>query len=217
MDATLKAEKRDGRGKNEARRLRASGRIPAVLYGGEKGKAMEIAVDTSDRLLAQLREGVLEVVIGRMTGEPGIDCTFTAIADEGLAVIAAVDHPLAHKRRLEFGALLDYPWIVQAAGSPMRDVIEREFRAHHAPMPKGLIETGSILTTINLIRESNLIAVVPEAVARRDAGHGVLRVLPYRFEHKLEAYGSLTPKDRPLSAPAARFLQLLHARNGAAR
>jgi large subunit ribosomal protein L25 len=43
--ATLKIEKRDGRGKNEARRLRASGRIPAVLYGAEKGKALEIAVD----------------------------------------------------------------------------------------------------------------------------------------------------------------------------
>jgi large subunit ribosomal protein L25 len=45
MDATLQAEKRDGRGKNEARRLRASGRIPAVVYGAEKGKAIEIAVD----------------------------------------------------------------------------------------------------------------------------------------------------------------------------
>jgi DNA-binding transcriptional LysR family regulator len=196
------------------------GRLTAALLGLKAEfpmLAMEIAVDTSDRLLAQLREGVLDVVIGRMTGEPGIACTFTAIAGEGLAVIAAVDHPLAHKRRLEFGALLGYPWILQPPGSPMRDVIEREFRAHHAPMPKGLIETGSILTTINLIRESNLIAVVPEAVARRDAKHGVLRVLPYKFEHTLEAYGSLAPKDRPLSAPAARFLQLLHARNGAAR
>ena len=45
MDQTLQAEKRDTRGKNEARRLRASGRIPAVLYGAEKGKAVEIAVD----------------------------------------------------------------------------------------------------------------------------------------------------------------------------
>ena len=42
---TLQAEKRETRGKNEARRLRASGRIPAVLYGAEKGKATEIAVD----------------------------------------------------------------------------------------------------------------------------------------------------------------------------
>ena len=45
MDSTLQAEKRDGRGKNEARRLRARGRIPAVVYGAEKGKALEIAVD----------------------------------------------------------------------------------------------------------------------------------------------------------------------------
>ena len=45
MDATLQAEKRDSRGKNEARRLRAAGRIPAVVYGADKGKATEIAVD----------------------------------------------------------------------------------------------------------------------------------------------------------------------------
>jgi large subunit ribosomal protein L25 len=45
MDATLQAEKREGRGKNEARRLRAKGRIPAVVYGTEKNKATEIAVD----------------------------------------------------------------------------------------------------------------------------------------------------------------------------
>ena len=45
MASTLQAEKRETRGKNEARRLRASGKIPAVLYGAEKGKASEIAVD----------------------------------------------------------------------------------------------------------------------------------------------------------------------------
>jgi large subunit ribosomal protein L25 len=45
METTLQAEKRTGRGKNEARRLRASGRIPAVLYGAEKGKAVEVSVD----------------------------------------------------------------------------------------------------------------------------------------------------------------------------
>ena len=33
MEATLDAAKRDGRGKNEANRLRAAGRIPAVVYG----------------------------------------------------------------------------------------------------------------------------------------------------------------------------------------
>ncbi len=49
MDATLDAVKREGRGKNEANRLRASGRIPAVVYGArEDGKAPQgvpVAVD----------------------------------------------------------------------------------------------------------------------------------------------------------------------------
>jgi large subunit ribosomal protein L25 len=49
MDATLEVVRREGRGKNEANRLRASGRIPGVVYGtGSKGKAPEgvaVAVD----------------------------------------------------------------------------------------------------------------------------------------------------------------------------
>ena len=45
MDATLHVEKRETRGKNEARRLRAAGRIPAVVYGTDKNTATAIAVD----------------------------------------------------------------------------------------------------------------------------------------------------------------------------
>jgi large subunit ribosomal protein L25 len=44
MDAVLDAVERTQRGKNEARRLRASGRIPAVVYGGKDG-GKPIAVD----------------------------------------------------------------------------------------------------------------------------------------------------------------------------
>src|SRR5918995_4316389 len=36
MDATLDAVKREGRGKNEANRLRSAGQIPAVVYGSPK-------------------------------------------------------------------------------------------------------------------------------------------------------------------------------------
>jgi large subunit ribosomal protein L25 len=49
MDATLEAVKRDGRGKNEANRLRASGKIPAVVYGsrleGKLPEGVPVSVD----------------------------------------------------------------------------------------------------------------------------------------------------------------------------
>jgi large subunit ribosomal protein L25 len=64
MDTTLQAEKREGRGKNEARRLRAQGRIPAVLYGAEKGKATEIAVDPKVLMRILHSESGVNTLIG---------------------------------------------------------------------------------------------------------------------------------------------------------
>jgi large subunit ribosomal protein L25 len=92
MDATLQAEKRDGRGKNEARRLRAGGRIPAVVYGTERDKAMEIAVDP-------------KVLLRILHSESGVN---TLIGLEGAGLIAGakvlvkeyqldpIDHKLLH-------------------------------------------------------------------------------------------------------------------------
>jgi len=64
MDATLKAEKRETRGKNEARRLRAAGKIPAVVYGTEKSKALEIAVDPRMLLRILHSEAGVNTLIG---------------------------------------------------------------------------------------------------------------------------------------------------------
>ena len=56
MEATLEAVTRAGRGKNEANRLRASGRIPAVVYGARKeGQAPEgVAVAVDPKTLSRI-------------------------------------------------------------------------------------------------------------------------------------------------------------------
>ena len=172
--------------------------------------AVEISVGTSDRLMEQLHEGVLDVVIGRVLGGSGHEFLFRPIADEALSVIVACDHPLARKRKVHFAELQAYPWILQPAGSPMRDVMEQEFRNHLCPLPLGLIETASILTTTNLIARTRMVAVIPASVARRYEQHGLLRILPYAVEQTLAAYGSIVHRDRPPSTAASRFLELLH-------
>ncbi|MGH6627243.1 MAG: LysR substrate-binding domain-containing protein [Burkholderiaceae bacterium] len=144
-----------------------------------------------------------------MTGISPHEHLFTPVAEEGLSLVAATDHPLAERQSVPFKAPLAYPWILQPRGSPMREVMEQEFRSPQAPLPQGLIETASILTTTNLIAQTQMIAVIPHTIASRYEMHGLLRSLPYALRHRLEAFGSIG-HDRPASSPAARPLALLH-------
>lgn len=172
--------------------------------------SIEIVVGTSDHLVKLLQEGALDLVIGRTIGLPARDYDFRPVADEALAVVVSQTHPLTGTRSVPFQAMLRFPWILQPSGSPMRDVMEKEFGMHNAPIPKGLIETASILTTTNLIAQSEMIAVIPDSVASRYERHKLLTILPYTIQNSLAAYGSIVRRDRPQSLATARFLALLH-------
>jgi large subunit ribosomal protein L25 len=62
MEAVLEAIKREKRGKNEARRTRAEGKIPAVIYGGKEG-ATALAVDPKTLLRILHSESGLNTLI----------------------------------------------------------------------------------------------------------------------------------------------------------
>ena len=74
MEAILEATKRSTKGKNEARRLRASGKIPAVLYGaqkaGETPAPMPIAVDPKPFMrILHSKSGLNTLITFKVTGE----------------------------------------------------------------------------------------------------------------------------------------------------
>ncbi|MBA3948787.1 MAG: 50S ribosomal protein L25 [Acidobacteria bacterium] len=69
MEAALEAVKRDTRGKNEARRVRAAGRIPAVVYG-DKSDAAVISVDPKILLrILHSDSGVNTLISLKLEGE----------------------------------------------------------------------------------------------------------------------------------------------------
>ena len=177
--------------------------------------AIELHIDTSDCLIELLRDNRLDIVIGRMpnpTSTVNQDCFFTPISEEALSVVAACDHPLARmprKKPFPFEALLDYPWILQLKGSPLREVIEQEFLSHHAALPPGMVETSSFLTATDLVAHSQMIAVVPHAMAKRFDNHNMLRILPYTFIHSLSSWGSLVHRDHYVSPVMEKFLELM--------
>jgi large subunit ribosomal protein L25 len=90
-DLTIAAEVRDARGKNEARRLRAKGSMPAVMYGGPNGPA-PVAVNPKDlSKILHSRTGHntifnLSVVGGETTPVMIVDWQFDPIKDALLHV-----------------------------------------------------------------------------------------------------------------------------------
>ena len=175
-----------------------------------------ITMDTSDRLLELLREGTLDVAIGRIRDEHRQDYTFTPLENEALAIVVGVQHPLCRQKSVTFESLLGYPWILQPTGSPMREVLDQEFRMLQVPPPRGLIETASILTTTDLIDKTDMIAVMPQSIAGSYAVHGLLKVLPCHIQHKMESFGSITRNDRPSTEASTFFLSAIHSADGPA-
>ncbi|MFT3962986.1 LysR family transcriptional regulator [Propionivibrio sp.] len=179
--------------------------------------SIEIVVDTSDRLVRMLRDGTLDVVIGRMpvaNGSLEQDCLFHSIGGEVIVMVAAADHPLLRpaKKQISFKALLSYPWILQPRGSPSREVIEQELLAHHAAPPLGLVETTSILVAANLLAFENMIAAIPLSIARPYEQHGILKILPYAFKHTLTDWGCIVHRDRTVGPTTQEFLRLMSSR-----
>jgi large subunit ribosomal protein L25 len=64
MEARLAAVTRKGRGKNEARRLRCAGQVPAVVYGGESREGLPVAVDPKALLRILHSESGVNTLIG---------------------------------------------------------------------------------------------------------------------------------------------------------
>lgn len=170
---------------------------------------IEITVDTSDRLSDALRRGDLDLVIGRVPDTNAGAFSFSPIAEEALSIVASPQHPLAGQARVAWAELLAYPWILQPHGSPMREVMEHEFKNQRSPLPRGLIETASILTTTNLIGNSHMLAVMPTEVAERYEAHGLLACLRYTVRQRLSVYGTIAARDRPAGPAATQLVQFL--------
>lgn len=171
--------------------------------------SVQVEVGTSQRLMALLDEGRLDVVIGRVPGAAA-DYRFKPLSEEPIALVCAPGHPLEKSRKLTFERLRQFPWVLQPEGTPMREVVLQEFQVHHAPLPSGLLETSSTLITVHLVSRTHMIAALPRSVAKGFQKHRMLAVLPYALRHSLASYGSVVRADRPLSSQAQHFLHLLH-------
>jgi DNA-binding transcriptional LysR family regulator len=159
---------------------------------------ISVQIDTSDVLVQALQQDQLDIVIGRIPdGFPALDLSFETLSEEALSIVVRPDHPgVTGAARLKLADLARYPWIVQPHPSPMRQIIDQTFRESRVAPPVSLVETSSILTTLSLLRDSDMLAVLPSSVAQYYEALDTMASLPNRLRGRLAPYGLILRKNR---------------------
>lgn len=173
---------------------------------------ISIHVDTSDELLHMLEQGKLDIVLGRIADHSEhAGLNFEELDRESLSMVAGSHHPLAKARHLTLADMAEAPWILQPVRSSMRNLMELMFRQSGIPIPRNLVETASVLTTTTLLRSTDMVAVLPDSIAKDYADIGWLCILPLPIKLQLEPYGIITRKERFPAPAVATFQECLRS------
>ncbi len=197
------------------------GAIPAVvvpaldaLHADQPHVSVEIVEDTSARMLLQLDEGVLDLVVGRSAvSEQPSKYRYWKLADEPLSVVVGYRHATKSRSHVQMRDLAHCRWVTYPSQMPLRELLEREMDLAGVAMPANTISTASTFVTVALLNQSkDLVSVLPTDIANFFAQHKMLRILPVTLRSPSQTYGIVTRKTGVLSPMAERFIALLTSR-----
>lgn len=171
---------------------------------------IRIEMDYSRPLVAKLLDGQLDIVVGRIMGAEGSsELEFEPLADEPHSVIVRAGHPLAARKRVSYGDLVDYGWIMPPDGSVLRSRLDAVFLEHGLVPPQNIVETTSLPVTIHLLRHSDLLTALPAESVAPYLQTGQMLVLPIALDVRMEFFGIIRRRDQLLSPGAERVLEAL--------
>lgn len=138
---------------------------------------IEIRSEPFPRLMELLREGRLDLLL--VSEVPGLeqaeDLAWTPLISDEMDVVARAGHPLLERPEIELMDLLGYGWILGGASDPQQQRIETIFRSRGLPDPKIVVCTVSRAVAIEIVRQSDLFTLLPNA-RFQSTTRGIVRV-----------------------------------------
>ncbi|GAA4129732.1 LysR substrate-binding domain-containing protein [Actinomadura keratinilytica] len=187
-------------------------RAIAALKRDRPGITVIVREATFDAQAPRLLDGELDMIVGRLNPIGDLrGLRQITLYGEPVRLVARRGHPARRRRGLALRDLLDYPWVLPLEQTALRRELEQVFRDQGLPPPSDLVECTSILTVRTLVRDTDMIAALPELVAATDRE---IAPLPVPLEPVRRQVGVTLPDGRPLT-PSAR-LMLDHLRREAA-
>ncbi|WP_108661320.1 LysR family transcriptional regulator [Acuticoccus kandeliae] len=128
-----------------------------------------------NELLANLRRGEIDILIGALRNPPPIDDVVEVpLFMDRLAIIARRDHPAANGP-LTPEALSKWPWVVPRLGTPTRTHFDALFAKARPP---SILESGSIILMRELLARSDHLGCISRLQAEAEIEKGLVVSLP---------------------------------------
>lgn len=184
----------------------------ASLMRSTQKIAVTVREGSMEDLLAKLREGSLDIVVGRIdnTGRDR-DLTVEDLYDPVMHVIAGANHKLGKRGKIRWEDALQYPWILPELGTPMRTAIEGVFRKQRHRPTSSIVESSSIQTNIGLLNRSDLLWVLSNDVATYFQKLRLAHILPIPAMPGPSPFIVAFARNRALSPAAGKFLEVLRS------
>ncbi|ASQ93182.1 LysR substrate-binding domain-containing protein [Streptomyces sp. 11-1-2] len=167
---------------------------------------------TPDLLTQDLLAGRLDFTLGRLVPTEESRLRQHTLYQEPIRLVTGVGHPVLSRGAPALEDLLDYPWVVPVTQTALRHELEDALWRRGLSLPENRVECTSILTLRTLLRETHMVAALPQLVAQQD---DQLALLPTALEMVGQTVGVTVPVGR-VPTSTAQFA-LRHLRTAAAR
>jgi len=119
---------------------------------------VSLSVAMNDNLLASLRDGELDLLVGPLL-ETDPDLVCEQIAEDVVVVMASENHPVFDSP-CTIKDLLDYKWMLPARTVASRQWLDQTFERHGLPRPQVQIEPNVLNAILPILEKTSLLGFV---------------------------------------------------------
>ena len=154
---------------------------PALLrfFAATPRARVTVRTGSNAQLIAALRQGVLDLLIGRLAEPTDMQgLSFEQLYTEHLVLVVRPGHPLAGRRSVAPELLRQHRLVLPDAGTRVREAADRFFVSSGAGIPAQAIETIDIAFGRSYVLQSDAIWFVPLGAIEDDLRQGSFARLP---------------------------------------
>ncbi len=151
--------------------------VRRFMAGAGEGSSVSLRQGLKDELLAALRRGDIDLMVGSVTGPPEPDLHHELVLEDRVAVVADSAHPLAGQSDLALDRLHPFQWVLPEGREPENDRLVAAFAQAQLPPPRIAVRTASSTFMADLLKGSDYLSYLPVALLALDPDYAHLRPL----------------------------------------